>query len=228
LETGIIDPVKVTRTALQNAASIAGLMLTTEALISELPEEGRMPTPVGVRSFAEPRPGSYLRSQFRLSQPVSVQEDAAEERVRAAEAYAVARIRGHEGGEVFYMGVVYVVEAGLLSHLPEGFEGAPVHLPAGGGDIDFDIVVHAEDMEIEPGWEQVFTFKREREAPLLEFRLKPVAKGPKIIRVEFLYHGHWLATIRFEVVVIAAPHAVVGALQATVNSQLEQEGSAHE
>ncbi len=36
---GIIDPAKVTRCALQNAASIAGLMLTTEALISELPNE---------------------------------------------------------------------------------------------------------------------------------------------------------------------------------------------
>jgi chaperonin GroEL len=33
--TGIIDPAKVTRCALQNAASIAGLMLTTEALIAE-------------------------------------------------------------------------------------------------------------------------------------------------------------------------------------------------
>lgn len=43
---GVIDPAKVTRTALQNAASIAGLMLTTEAMISELPDEkgdGGMP-----------------------------------------------------------------------------------------------------------------------------------------------------------------------------------------
>jgi chaperonin GroEL len=38
---GIIDPAKVTRCALQNAASIAGLMLTTEALISELPENDK-------------------------------------------------------------------------------------------------------------------------------------------------------------------------------------------
>ncbi len=38
LEAGIIDPTKVTRSALQNAASIAGLMLTTEALIAEIPE----------------------------------------------------------------------------------------------------------------------------------------------------------------------------------------------
>jgi chaperonin GroEL len=36
---GVIDPLKVSRTALQNAASIAGLMLTTEAVISELPEK---------------------------------------------------------------------------------------------------------------------------------------------------------------------------------------------
>lgn len=39
VEMGILDPTKVTRTALQNAASVAGLMLTTEAMIAELPKE---------------------------------------------------------------------------------------------------------------------------------------------------------------------------------------------
>jgi chaperonin GroEL len=38
-EAGIIDPTKVTRSALQNAASIAGLLLTTEALVTEIPEK---------------------------------------------------------------------------------------------------------------------------------------------------------------------------------------------
>jgi chaperonin GroEL len=42
-EAGIADPTKVTRTALQNAASIASLLLTTEALVSEIPEEERTP-----------------------------------------------------------------------------------------------------------------------------------------------------------------------------------------
>jgi chaperonin GroEL len=39
IEQGVIDPVKVTRSAVQNAVSIAGLLLTTEALITDLPEE---------------------------------------------------------------------------------------------------------------------------------------------------------------------------------------------
>jgi chaperonin GroEL len=39
VKAGVIDPAKVTRTALQNAASIAGLMLTTEATVSEIPEK---------------------------------------------------------------------------------------------------------------------------------------------------------------------------------------------
>jgi chaperonin GroEL len=39
VKAGVIDPTKVVRSALQNAASIAGLLLTTEALVSELPEE---------------------------------------------------------------------------------------------------------------------------------------------------------------------------------------------
>jgi chaperonin GroEL len=51
IAAGVIDPAKVTRTALQNAASIAGLMLTTEAMIAELPEEkgegGGMPGGMG-------------------------------------------------------------------------------------------------------------------------------------------------------------------------------------
>jgi chaperonin GroEL len=39
VELGILDPTKVTRTALQNAASIAGLMITTEAMVAELPKK---------------------------------------------------------------------------------------------------------------------------------------------------------------------------------------------
>ena len=39
VEAGVIDPTKVVRIALQNASSIASLMLTTEALVTELPEE---------------------------------------------------------------------------------------------------------------------------------------------------------------------------------------------
>ena len=40
---GVIDPVKVVRSALQNAASVAGLMLTTEALVAERPKEEKKP-----------------------------------------------------------------------------------------------------------------------------------------------------------------------------------------
>jgi chaperonin GroEL len=46
VRAGVIDPTKVVRTALQNAASIASLMLTTEALVSEIPEKTRnVPAP---------------------------------------------------------------------------------------------------------------------------------------------------------------------------------------
>jgi chaperonin GroEL len=43
VKAGIVDPTKVTRSALQNAASIAGLLLTTEALITEIPEKEKAP-----------------------------------------------------------------------------------------------------------------------------------------------------------------------------------------
>ena len=39
VKAGVVDPTKVTRYALQNAASISGLLLTTEALVTELPEK---------------------------------------------------------------------------------------------------------------------------------------------------------------------------------------------
>jgi chaperonin GroEL len=39
IQAGIIDPAKVERVALQNAASIASLLLTTEAIITDIPEE---------------------------------------------------------------------------------------------------------------------------------------------------------------------------------------------
>lgn len=45
LEVGVIDPTKVVRTALQNAASVAGLLLTTEAMIAEKPEEKKATPP---------------------------------------------------------------------------------------------------------------------------------------------------------------------------------------
>ena len=47
IEMGILDPTKVTRTALQNAASVAGLMLTTEAMVAEAPKEDSPPMPGG-------------------------------------------------------------------------------------------------------------------------------------------------------------------------------------
>ena len=45
VKSGVIDPAKVVRTALQDAASVAGLLITTEALVAELPKETK-PTPV--------------------------------------------------------------------------------------------------------------------------------------------------------------------------------------
>ena len=48
VEMGVVDPTKVARCALQNAASVAGLILTTDATVAELPEDEKpMPTPPG-------------------------------------------------------------------------------------------------------------------------------------------------------------------------------------
>ena len=47
VQFGILDPTKVTRTALQNAASIAGLMITTEAIVAEAPKKDAPAAPGG-------------------------------------------------------------------------------------------------------------------------------------------------------------------------------------
>jgi chaperonin GroEL len=47
MEAGVVDPAKVVRTSLQNAASIASLLLTTEAVITDLPEEDKAPAGAG-------------------------------------------------------------------------------------------------------------------------------------------------------------------------------------
>ena len=52
VKAGIVDPAKVTRTALQNAGSIAGMLLTTEAVISEIPKKEKAPAmPSGDMDF---------------------------------------------------------------------------------------------------------------------------------------------------------------------------------
>lgn len=48
VEMGVVDPTKVARAALQNAASVAGLILTTDAMVAELPKEEKlMSVPAG-------------------------------------------------------------------------------------------------------------------------------------------------------------------------------------
>ncbi|HOJ42846.1 MAG TPA: TCP-1/cpn60 chaperonin family protein, partial [Syntrophorhabdaceae bacterium] len=47
MEAGIIDPTKVARTALQNAASVASLLLTTDAMVAEKPKEKQPMMPPG-------------------------------------------------------------------------------------------------------------------------------------------------------------------------------------
>lgn len=53
VKSGIIDPAKVSRAALENAASIAGLVLTTEAMVAEKPEKKTEPTPGGGGDFED-------------------------------------------------------------------------------------------------------------------------------------------------------------------------------
>ena len=58
-KSGVVDPTKVTRSALQNAASIAGLLLTTECLITEIPEKEKPAPPAGGPGGGYPGGGEF-------------------------------------------------------------------------------------------------------------------------------------------------------------------------
>ena len=51
VKAGVIDPTKVVRTALQNAASVASLLLTTEAVVSEIADDSSLPPSRGGTCF---------------------------------------------------------------------------------------------------------------------------------------------------------------------------------
>jgi chaperonin GroEL len=59
VKAGVIDPAKVVRNALQNASSIASLLLTTEALVSEIPEEKKEAAAGGGHSHGGGMGGMY-------------------------------------------------------------------------------------------------------------------------------------------------------------------------
>jgi chaperonin GroEL len=52
IKTGILDPAKVARCALENAASVAGMLLTTEAVVAEVPEEKKV-APAGMNAHMD-------------------------------------------------------------------------------------------------------------------------------------------------------------------------------
>jgi chaperonin GroEL len=73
IEAGIVDPAKVTRTALENAASIASMLLTTEALVAEVPEEKNgkktSPSPTDTQTTHPPIAGAEKPRHFFHSRP---------------------------------------------------------------------------------------------------------------------------------------------------------------
>ena len=72
VKAGVVDPKKVTRSALQNAASIAGLLLTTECLITEVPEKEKPAPPAGHGPGGISVSGRRQRVQRAGRSPVSL------------------------------------------------------------------------------------------------------------------------------------------------------------
>ncbi len=73
LKFGVIDPTKVTRSALQNAASIGALFLTTEAVVADKPEKARLrrpcPAAAGTWTSSPKRPSEHRTGALRAPVP---------------------------------------------------------------------------------------------------------------------------------------------------------------
>jgi HSP20 family protein len=119
--------------------------------------------------------------------------------VKVVEAYAIARLKNHPADQPLYVAQSYILEAGVQSRKPVGFEATAFILPSNEENIMFEVAVYADDMEIQPIWIQSYPFRRHEESPLLEFTLMPTEQGRKKIRIDFLHQQHWLAKIQFEV-----------------------------
>jgi tetratricopeptide (TPR) repeat protein len=117
------------------------------------------------------------------------------------EAYATAGFKDHDVEQPFHVGETYILQAGIQSNVPEGFESVPVTLPSREEPIQIVIVVHT-DMVIRPAWSQTYYFHRGQEQQHLNLMLTPTGPGRKEIRVEFIYQLHWLGKVQLEVEVL--------------------------
>ncbi len=86
VEAGVIDAAKVTRSALENAASIAAMILTTEALITDIPEKDKAPPPRPCRTT---RP-SLSHSPFLYGKKGETDEDTTRASARYTGASSMA------------------------------------------------------------------------------------------------------------------------------------------
>lgn len=102
----------------------------------------------------------------------------------------------------------FTVQAGIEEQLPESCDDDFVSVSGPEKNIQFDIVMRAEDMEILPTRRMSYVFCRHELPPLVEFELKPMKSGSKQIRAEFFYRQHWLAKIQFDVKVLKASHSL--------------------
>ena len=141
-------------------------------------------------------------SEARKTREVKQTKQEKLENTDVTQAYAIARIRDHKSGQMFYTAQIYQLQAGIRSDLTQGFKGIPIQLLNQEEPVQLEIIVWAEDMEVEPDWMQPYFFSQTEKNPLVEFKLKPTQLGRKEIRVEFLYQRHWLAKIEFEVEVV--------------------------
>jgi GMP synthase (glutamine-hydrolysing) len=125
------------------------------------------------------------------------------------EAYAVARIKDSEN-EPFYVNGAFVLQVCIQDENPEGLEITSKSPHPKADFIEFDVVVYAQDIKLEPSWTLPYVFRRTEEIQFVEFQLTPIEPGRKVISVEFLYQCHWLAVINLEIDVVEAQDLDVG------------------
>lgn len=142
-------------------------------------------------------------SAHNLIPPLSARPKANVQNVNTSTTtYAIARMKELPDEQPLQVNAEYILQAGIGTEVSTRFTKVAISLPAQEEAVHFDIVVHAEDMKIQPNWLQSCPFKRGDKTSLVEFRLKPLKAGRTQIRVEFYHERHWLAKIELAVTIV--------------------------
>jgi len=116
--------------------------------------------------------------------------------------FVVARFPDVDPGQSLHENGTYMLEVGVESSAPKGLDESRFHKNTGKGPVTYEIMVHAEDMNVVGDWAQFYEYEPGGDSEFLSFHLQPKLPGLKRVQVDFLYNNYWMAKIEYELNVL--------------------------